>query len=774
MFGDIVRRHRRRLGLSQQELADKSGVTIRGLRKIESGQTAAPRPVTVRLLADAFGLTSRDRDQFCAAAHPPTADRAERDAMAPAQLPANVAGFVGRTESLRQLNLLLDRGADEPTAVVVTAVAGAAGIGKTTLAVHWAHSVRDRFPDGQLYIDLRGFDPSGTVMDPVDVIRRFLDALAVPGERIPADPGAQADLYRTQLADKTMLIVLDNARDADQVRPLLPGAPGCLVLITGRRQLTSLVAAEGVHQLRLDVLSPDEARELFARRLGADRVRSESDAVDELITWCAGLPLALAIVAANAATHPHVPLVALADRLRRDRLDSLATGDASTTDLRAVLSWSFQALSEDAVQLFRLLGLHPGPDISAAAAASLAALPIDQVRSLLSELARANLIDEHASGRFRLHDLLNAYAADLALTLDSEEQRHAATGRLLDHYLHSAYTAALLLMPAREAIGVMASQPGVTPEHWPNHEQAFAWLAAERAVLLAAVDHAAATGFDSHTWQLAWTLYDFLDRRGHWHDLAATQRAAIAAAGRLGDASAQARAYRYLAHAHMQLGRFEDAHSQLGQALDLYREVGDLIGQAHAHHTFSSLWERQAGYAQALDHARQSLDLFSRAGDQVWRATALNGIGWYHALLGDHEQAITWCEQALSLLQELDDQLGQSATWDSLGYAHHHLGDYDQAIICYQHALDLVRDLGDRYYEAVALTHLGQTHQVAGDSAGARDTWQHALSILDELQHPDADQVRAKLRDLDRHGAAQPSAPVSEPSGGPDTRAGGG
>jgi hypothetical protein len=319
--------------------------------------------------------------------------------------------------------------------VVISAVSGTAGVGKTALAVYWAHQVADRFPDGQLYVNLRGFDPSGSVMHPAEAVRRFLDALNVPPERIPVDLDAQAVLYRSQLAGKRMLVVLDNARDTAQVRPLLPGAPGCLVLVTSRNQLTSLIAGDGARPISLDLLTDEEARQLLARVLGVDRVAAEPAAVAEIITRCARLPLALALVAARAAVGPHGELQLLAEELRDTQQRwQLLTGDEPTTNVQAVFSWSYQALTPHAARLFRLLGLHPGPDIAAAAAASLAGLPPSTVRPMLAELVRASLLAEHSPGRYAFHDLLRAYATDLAQRTDSDRQRHAATARILNHY----------------------------------------------------------------------------------------------------------------------------------------------------------------------------------------------------------------------------------------------------------------------------------------------------------------------------------------------------
>jgi tetratricopeptide (TPR) repeat protein/DNA-binding XRE family transcriptional regulator len=751
VFGDIVREHRRRLGLSQQELADKSGVSVRGLRKLESGRIATPRPVTVRLLADVFGLVGAGRDRFCAAAHPQPAGASHRESAPPAQLPPDVCGFTGRADELALLYAVAAVDT-QPNSGVVYTVSGTAGVGKTALAVHWAHRVRHRFPDGQLYVNLRGFDPSGTVMAPAEAIRRFLDALGVHSQRMPPDPNARGDLYRTLLADRSMLVVLDNARDPDQVRPLLPGAPGCLVLVTSRNRLSGLVATEGAHPILLDLLTFNEARDLLSRRLGPGRVAAEPAAVDEIIACCDQLPLALSIVAANAATHPQRSLTAFADQLRdsRDRLDALSTNDTLATDVRAVFSWSWRALGKEPARLFRLLGLHPGPDVSAAAAASLAAIPLGQARSMLDHLADTHLIDEHAPGRYTLHDLLREYAADLARATETEEQRHAVTGRMLDHYLHTAYSAARLLNPHREPIALSPPQPGVTVTGLAGHDQAIDWFTAEHRVLLGAIDHAAATGFETHVWQLALTLDIFLNRRGHWRDWAATGRAALAAADRLADPFAQGRAHRNLARACLPLGRLDDARTHLRHALDLFGEAGDRVGQADAHLRLANVGERQGRHAEALDYSRRALHLYRAAGHRLGEALALNAVGWYHAHLGEYRAALPACEQAIALLQELDNRPGQAATWDSLGHAHHYLGHRTQAVASYQHAIDLYRDLGDRYHEAAARAHIGDSHHAAGDADAARTAWRRALTILDQLDHPDAHQVRTKLHGLDQ------------------------
>ncbi|WP_089243502.1 AfsR/SARP family transcriptional regulator [Asanoa hainanensis] len=665
----------------------------------------------------------------------------------PAQLPAEVFGFTGRAAALATLDALL-RTDGPPSAVVISAVSGTAGVGKTALAVHWAHRVRATFPDGQLYVNLRGFDASGTVVTPAEAVRRFLDALVVPPARVPADPEAQVDLYRTLLAGKRMLVVLDNARDPDQVRPLLPGSPGCLVLVTSRNRLAGLVAAVGARPVALDLLTVPEALDLLATRLGRDRVDSEPGAVDEIVTLCARLPIALAVVAANAATNPSLSLGTLASQLRTSRLDALSTSDSSDGDLRAVFSWSYRALSPAGARLFRLLGLHPGPDISAAAAASLAGLPAEDLSPLLHELTTAHLLVEHSPGRYTFHDLLRAYAGDLAEAVEPSLQRRAATGRLLDHYVHTAYPAALLLDPGRDPLSLAPPSAGVSPEPAGDPQWARDWFAVEHGVLLAAVDHAAAAGFDSHTWQLAWTLRNFLDRQGNWQRWVETQRMALAATERLGDLAIQPAAHRHLANAYTRLRQFDEAHAHLQVAVSLSAEAGDRLEEAHSQQNLSHVWDRQGRNEEALHHIRLAMDLYRMVGNHRGQARCLNGIGWYLTLRGDHEQAIATCRAALPLLQNLDDRPAEAATWDSIGYAHHQLGQHDEAVACYGHALALVREIGDRYYEAVALTHIGDAQVAAGASGLAGDAWERALAILDELRHPEADQVRAKLAGL--------------------------
>jgi tetratricopeptide (TPR) repeat protein len=715
------------------------------------------------LLEFAFGQRSAG---LAAAAGPDGggADHPGCGPVVPRQLPVAVRHFTGRTHELMMLDALAEETAGAGTAVI-TAVGGTAGVGKTTLAVHWAHRVAGRFPDGQLYVNLRGFDPGGRAVDPVEAVRRFLDALEVPLTRIPADPDAQTALYRSLLADKRMLIVLDNARDAAQVRPLLPAAPDCLVLITSRNRLSSLVAAEGARPLMVDLFTSAEARDALADRLGTGRIAAEPRAVDEIVGRCARLPLALAVVTARAAMYPELPLAAVARELADapGRLDVFADDDPHT-NVRAVFSWSYQALTLPAARLFRLLSLHPGPDVTIPSAASLAAVPRPEARMLLTELTAANLTAERHPGRYTWHDLMRDYAVHLAQTIDSEPDRRAATGRIFDYCLHTAYAANRLLDPAADHAAPTPPAGGVTPEQFTDYQHALDWFAAERAVLLNVIDHAAA-GWEAQVGQLAQAVTVFLDRRGHWHDGLAIWRTAITAADRLSDQAAEARAHRQLGRAYTRLYRFDDADAHLHRALELATRTGDRTTQAHINHTLAIMCERRGDLNQALHHDHRALDLYRDTGHQLGQAKSHNAIGWHLTLLRDHEQALVYCTQALTLLQQLNDRVGQAHTWDSLGHIHHHLGQQAHAIVCYQQALDLHRELGDPFSEAEALDHVGDTQHDMGDSTTARRSWQQALDILTELDHPSADHVRAKLAARDDGPAAQ-RAPARTPLSG--------
>ncbi|MDX3383371.1 tetratricopeptide repeat protein [Streptomyces niveiscabiei] len=736
MLGELLRGHRRRLGLSQEELADRSGVSVRTISHVETGRIARPRLTTVRQLADALDLTGPPRAAFQEAA------TGADPTPVPNQLPPAHLLFTGRTEHLARLDAALDGER------AISAIIGTAGVGKTALAVHWAHRVADRFPDGSLYVNLRGFHPTAAAVTPEEAVRGFLTALDVPAERIDRDPEAQVGLYRSLLTGKRVLLLLDNARDAEQVRPLLPGTPGCLALVTSRNHLTGLVATEGAQPVVLDLLAEDEARHLLARRLGPARVLDAPDAVGEIVTRCARLPLALSVVAARAAMTPQFPLATYARELRDAgaRLDPFA-GDDPLTDVRAVFSWSYRGLTPQAARLFRLFGLHPGPDLTVPAAASLTGTDRDTARALLAELTRAHLLDQPAPGRHSAHDLLRAYAAELTRRHDPDPDRRAALRRLLDHHLHSAAAASEALSWYRDPVTLAAPDPAVTPETPAGHRQALDWCTAELPNLTAAVHTAARTGFETHAWQIAWTLVSYFDLAGHWAEWADTHETALRVARASADTVGEARTCRNLGRVRSRQGRHEEAMARLHRSLSLCRDAGDLAGQAQALRNLGGIEGRRGRYPEALDDARQALALFRAAGHRVGEGRALNQVAWWLSHLGDHRAAVEHGRESLRILQDLGDRDGEGATWDTLAHAHHHLGDHQEAITGFRHALRLRRERGDLAEIAESLDHLAATHRDAGDPAAAVLLWREALELLDRLGHPDARRLRARLRE---------------------------
>lgn len=670
----------------------------------------------------------------------PPAEAPARPRPVPAQLPMPVREFGSRAKELDILDGLV------ATSAVVATISGMAGVGKTALAVHWAHRAIARFPDGQLYVNLHGFDPAAAPTPPARALHGFLEALGVPAARLPSEPDSLVSLYRTMVAGRRMLVVLDNARDAEQARPLLPGSPGCLAIVTSRDQLVPLIVTQSAQPVNLDLLSSGEARDLLVRRLGAHRVAAEPAAADEIVDRCAGLPLALAIVAARAGANPHFSLASVAGELRS--LDAFHAGD-DVTDVRKVFSWSCRTLTAPAFRLFRLLSSHPGPDVSVPAAASLARLPRDEAGALLTELSRASLLTEHEYGRYAFHDLLRAYAAGLADEAEPPLDRRAAVRRLLDHYLHAAHAADLALHPHFSEISLPPPQEGATAEHPTDRSAATAWFTAELAVLLAAVPLAARSGLEGHAWRLAWTVAGFLHRHGNLRDWLDTQHIALAAASRIGDRTGQGHAHRSLGLACSRLHRHDEAGDHLRRALDLFAAEGDDAGRAHTYLNLGQLAERQGRHREALDHSRQALALFRQTGNRAGQGYTLNAVGWQEGLLGNYHRALDLCGQALQILQEVDDAQGQADTWDSLGYTHHRLGDDRRAVTCYGHALELFGQVNDRYAEAATYTNLGESHRALAEVGAARAAWCRALAILEELGDAGADDVRAELKQLD-------------------------
>jgi DNA-binding SARP family transcriptional activator/tetratricopeptide (TPR) repeat protein len=665
---------------------------------------------------------------------------------APAQLPADLPVFAGRGREIARLDALLNGGTRSRAAVTIAAIDGMAGMGKTALAVHWARQVAGRFPDGQLYVNLRGFDPDGSAMTAGEALRGFLEALGVAPQRIPDDLDAQASLYRSMLDGRRILVLLDNAHDMAQVRPLLPGSPGCLVIVTSRNRLLGLIAAHGAHNVTLEAVTVEEARQALAARLGTARLAAEPHATDEIIDRCGGLPLAIAVVAARAAVYENLPLSGIASELRdaATRLDAVSTGHAAA-DVRAVLSWSYRSLSEPSRRLFRLLSVHCGPEVSPGAAASLAGLPRTEVRPLLAELTGARLLTEHRPGRLVSHDLTRVYAAELSAAHDTQEDRHAALGRLLDYYLHTSHAAHLLLRPNFTAPRPDAARPGAVPEELSDYQEAMGWFGAERQVLQATVRHAAQHGFRVQAWQLALTLQRFCERQGYWHDWAATMRSALRAALDADDLAGQAHIRRSLADACRLIGQDVEAIAELERARELSGQTSCAVEQAYLHSIFGAIFAQQGSHDDAVEHYRQAYGRYLAADHQTGQADALKGMGGCRGQQGRYSEATSLVHDALTIYGELGDANGEADCWVRLGEFHHLLGEHEQALTCHRQAVTLWRGLGNRAGEALGLDSLADSALAAGEHELAREAWQTALTVLNGLGLPAASSVRRKL-----------------------------
>ncbi|MER8088798.1 BTAD domain-containing putative transcriptional regulator [Streptomyces sp. NPDC094048] len=651
-------------------------------------------------------------------------------AMVPHQLPPPPGHFIGRAREIAELDKVLNAGGAPGGTVVISTIGGIGGIGKTWLADHWAHHNAAAFPDGRLHADLRGFSPLGDPASPAEVVQNFLHALGLASTEMPVDLPGRVAMYRSLIADRRMLIVLDDARDTAQVLPLLPGTPSCTTLITSRRGLTGLITAHGARPLALDVVSEAEAREMLVDRLGPQRVAEEPEAVATLLDHCAGLPLAISVMSARAGIHPTFPLAALAEELhdRSARLDAFGTDDP-TADLRAVLSSSYDALDTATARVFGLLGQSLGPDISLAAASALTALPVPEVRSHLRGLEGAHLIQEIRPGRYRMHDLVRLYAAERATQDQHREVLESALRGLVDFYADTAHDGDRLLSPLRTPFG--PDLPDVTRGALPlrDIETAMLWFEAEHLCLLDAHRFAMAQGHYRQAWQLAWSLDTFHWRQGNLDDRTAMLRATLANRESMRDQTQRALAHRLLGRAHASQGQHAAALEHLRVALTLFEEADHAAGKAQTHLNLALAWEKHGDDRQALAHAIQNLRIRRTLDSPPREAEALNAVGWYHARLGHHRQSRSYCEEALVLCRRHHFREGEAFTLDSLGYLAHRTNEHTLALEHYDQALTLRRELGDAFEEADTLAKLGDIRDSLGQHAQACEAWEQARSL---------------------------------------------
>jgi tetratricopeptide (TPR) repeat protein/transcriptional regulator with XRE-family HTH domain len=728
-FGGLLRELRRRTRLTQEQLADAAGLSLRALSDLERGVVATPQKETVRMLADALRLTGQERTRFETVARGRPLHSVSQTAAATAirSLPRDVASFIGRERELEQL---LEAAAGASGVVGIHAIGGMAGVGKTAFAVHAAHRLADRFPAGQIFLQLHGHTPGQRPVDSADALASLLLSIGMPPSRIPAGLAERAALWRDRVTGKQLLLVLDDAASSDQVEPLLPGAGGSLVLVTSRVHLSALTDAAAIS---LDTLPPDEAAALFVRLAGRAGLTTDHSAVDEINRLCGFLPLAIGMVARQLRHHQAWTAAGRAAELANTR-DRLALLETENLSVAAAFNLSYANLTEDQQRLFRRLGLHPGSDIDGYAAAALDGTDLSAARRGLEDLYDRYLLTEPAQGRYRLHDLIREHARALAERGDPDQDRSTATSRLLDYYQHTAASANERI--ARQARPVRAGLPTAAPTPVPvliDTEQALAWARAERASLLACLDHAA--GADQHTRVFALTagLSGLLRLDGPWTDAAARHEAALQAALHLDDRLGQANALSDLGDVHLLGGYYQAAARALGEALAIYRDLGIRLGQANALH-YLGVTQRGTGDSQAAFQSQElALDIYRDLGDRLGEANSLYYLGVLSRATSDYPGAIQALDRALGSYRDLGDRLGQANVLAEIGVLRHQTGDYPAAASALEEALHLHGDVGYRVGAASALNDLGSVRLLLGDSDGAARALNEALDIFSDL-----------------------------------------
>jgi tetratricopeptide (TPR) repeat protein/transcriptional regulator with XRE-family HTH domain len=776
VFGRAIVAHRLRLGLTQENLAEKAGLSVRSLRELEAGRVRTPRMSSVASLAVALNLHGEERERFCLAAYAETEAARTAPSEGPRQLPADVRAFTGRDRELAGLDdLLTEWTATAESPLPIVAVTGTAGVGKTGLVVHWAHRVCDQFPDGQLYLDLRGHD-AGRPLAPAEALARLLVSLGVPEQHIPIDLDERASRYRMATADRRMLIVLDNAASVEQVRHLLPGGRSGPVLVTSRDRLAGLVAVHGAHRIDLDLLPEADALRLLRRLIGV-RVDAEPVAASTLVAQCARLPLALRIAAELASRRPTRSLADLVGELAEhsERLDLFDAGGYSRADVTTVFSWSLRRLPAAAARAFGLLGLHPGSDFDAYAAAAVTGTTLREAGSALRLLARANLIQAAETDRYSMHDLLRAYACGLAEANAGTDSPEAALERLLDYYLAAAAAAMDGLFPAERHRRPTPPQPSTAVPELNSARSARNWLDSERTTLVAIAQYAATHDRASHGVRLSTTLFRYL-ASGHYSDGLVIHEHARRAARAVGDRPGEGHALLGLIDAYTQLGSRRTAADLAERALSLFRQAAERSGEARARYSLGMIDWLSGRYDRALDHAEPALaiarevgddigeakahtlfglialnrsrvthartcfqaaaELYRRHGDHSGQAYTLHNLGCVEQARRRHRQAVELQQHALVLFQQLGDRAGQALTLDGLAAAHAGLNEPDQAVQALEQALSIVQEIGDRRTEPAALNSLGEVVQGTGRYLEAIAHHTAASTVALEVEAP--------------------------------------
>lgn len=676
--------------------------------------------------------------------------------MVPRQLPGAVRDFTGRTEYLTALDSLVPDdeppdGTAVPGSVVITALDGAGGIGKTSLAVWWAHRVQHRFPDGTLHTNLRGYGPSEPAT-PGEALDAFLCALGVAAEGLPAGVDAKAALFRSLLADRRVLIVLDNANHPDQVRPLLPGSTGCVVVVTSRDSLTGLAVTDGAHRITLDLLTEPEAHALVTAIIGHARVAAEPDAVTELVRVCARLPLALRIAAVRVATMPHRTVAEVVADLRdaRTRLDALSVGPDERTAVRAVFDWSYHRLTPEQASLFRLLGLHPGPEISVFAAAALTGWTPDTARRGMDELADAHLIEARPGGRYRFHDLLRAYAADRAHDQDTAHDRDEAGDRLVAWYAHTADYCDKLLYQGYRRLPYQLDPPA---HQAPVNDltDAASWLHTERENLTAALHYAAGRDLYPAFFVIALAFRASISWTG-WEERVEVGRLATKVTQRSGDRYAEAFFRSILAETLMETLKYDEARAEHEQACAIARKIGAEPTYAMSMYGLGHLYIQQERFTEAITQLEQTLPIAMRV-DVRTEALVESGLSDAHIGVGDYRQAIVHGERGRALRRRCGDRTGEAWVLEhNLARAWQRLDDHRQAIDLCRQAIEIGRAFPYLQHETLAgpLETMAQCLHQIGRTAEALSCWREAAAIYDQCGRGYAvERIQQQLRDAE-------------------------
>ncbi|WP_199836133.1 tetratricopeptide repeat protein [Streptomyces sp. TP-A0356] len=638
---------------------------------------------------------------------------------------------------LDQLNAVLTGEGDDPLVVSVYVIAGTAGAGKTSLALRWAHQVRDRFPDGQLYVNLRGYDP-GQPVTAQEALHRFLTALGIDPQSVPQDVDAAAALYRSLLAERRVLVVLDNAATAGQVRPLLPGSASSLVLVTSRSRLSGLAVRDGARRLTLGTLPEREAIALLRAVTAGYRPKDDEQQLAELAQLCARLPLALRIAAERAAGNPHMRLDDLMADLRDESAlwDALSTGDEGEAEaVRTVFAWSYRALSAQAARLFRLLGLHPGPEFGLDAAEALTGATRGRTRQLLDTLVGAHLLEQTAPDRYEFHDLLRAYSIDQAQHEEPPKERDAALRRILEWYLHTADAAQSWISPAEDRLALASTPQGVRPLSFPDYDAAVNWAEREHTNLLHAVRTAAAAGYDALTWRLCAVLFHAQSPSAPGADWLGVGHIGLDAAARCGDRAAEGLLFTDLGMAHARVNRLAESAEYHRKALEIWGELGDRLNEAHSLNLIGLNHLQHRRLDAAARHFEQAIAAFEEHGSAQWEATALSNLATAHYLAGDLSRAATAVERALTSHRALNDKRGEGNILRVLSGLQRERGEIDESLTTAQAAVDIALGLRNPRLEAYWLLTLGDAQQASGLFADALSSYQRSATLHGRLGH---------------------------------------